>query len=405
MAACSFPQVKDSSDYSFHNQSETTLLSQVAHKARSIWATIFGITISPVLKVIDIARTLIGNVVRDLFFFPLKCSFIANLNFVKQLMKIEEDYYRSYWDPSKPLDPNLKDHGKVRALFDPPRDQEFSVQTKSGKEVKMTCRIYETKAKEGQYYNFVQVPGIFATISNNIGPTHSYFSSYINSCKNQSDLPPARFIVVSENNLNYKPESMEEAGYILKETLAALNKEFGEIDQVVAHSLGTILLASALKQTETDSTLPKHICFDRGPISVWEASKRKFFGIGCLLYLFVKMGRWDEDLEESIDLFCKRRNHKSSILITGAAQDHHFPGNANLVSSEKLKRNENVQRLLFDVPRQIFHQDAQHNLRPDLLNSNYLLCDTDYMQPSECLSDAIIRHSISRHYEEKQQIA
>ena len=71
--------------------------------------------------------------------------------------------------------------------------------------------------------------------------------------------------MISENNLNFKPATLDEAGFVLLETLKALRTEFGEIDQLVAHSLGNVFLANALKQADDpkEKLLPKHICLDR----------------------------------------------------------------------------------------------------------------------------------------------
>lgn len=375
----------------------------LAQKTQSIWDKIYDVTIGNLIKVIHILRNAIGSVVRNAFFFPLKWSVIANMRCVKEQLQIEEAYSRDFWDPSKPLDPNLKNHAEIREKFSPPVDRVFPIHLKDGRTVEITCRIIQTKAGGDHFYNFAQVPGIYTTISNNIGTTHSYLAAYLNEEKGGQPLPPARFIVISENNLNFKPANLDEAGFVLLETLKALKTEFGEIDQLVAHSLGNVFLASALKQASDPKLLPKHICLDRAPTSVWEASKKYFWGFGRVIYLLAKVGGWASDIEQDIFDFCKKWKEKPSILITGVIQDHHFSGSANLCLREKMKKLEHVDVLVFDPPRQIVHEKAHHNLRSDLLNPRYLVGESSFMKSTENLPEAIIRHSLFRI--EHQQIA
>jgi len=369
-------------------------LEEVVDKTRSVWGQIYTVTISTCLQIVPIIRQAIGSMVRDNFFFPLKCASIANTKLVKEQLKIEEDYYRDFWDPSKPLDPHLADHAKIREKFFLPEDRKFSIPLKDGRIAQITCRIIQTKMEGQDYYNFVQVPGIFATISNNIGALYPYLSAYLHAQKEEA-LPPARFIILSENNLDIKPTTLEESGFILLETLKALHREFGPTHQVVAHSLGNVFLASALKQMDDPSCLPQHICFDRGPTSIWEVSKHYCWGLGRLIYLFVKCGKWASDIEGDIVAFCKKWEHKPTLLVTGVVKDHHFSDSANLCFGEKIKKLEDVDVLVFNPPYQLVHDQAQHNLRPDFLNSRYLLGHSDFIGSSENLSEAIMRHSLA----------
>jgi len=382
---------------------DSSTLQGLAQKTQTICGQIFGMTVGNLIKIVHIIPNAIGVVVRDAFFFPLKWSVIANMQSVKDQLQIEETYARDFWDASKPVDPNLKDHAKIREKFDPPEDRIFPIELEDGRIVEMTCRIIQTKGGGENFYNFVQVPGIYNTISNNIGATHPYLAAYLNAEKDGQ--PPARFIIVSENNLNFKPATLDEAGLVLLETLKALRVEFGDIDQLVAHSLGTVFLANALRQADDPMFLPRYICFDRGPTSIWETSKKYFFGLGRVLYLFVSIGGWASDIEQDIVDFCQKWKEKPHFLVTGVIQDHHFSGGANLCLGEKIKKVEDIDVLVFDPPRQIVHEKAHHNLRPDLLNSRYLVKESNFLKPSENLTEAIIRHSLSTFEQQQRRTA
>ena len=152
-------------------------------KTQSIWARIYYAIIGVFSKIIQIARSSIGAVVRDAFFFPLRCPLIANRQQARKQLQIEDAYNRDFWDPKKPLDPNFKEQSKIREKFAPPEDRTLNIQLKDGKTVQITCRILQTKAKGVNCYNFVQLPGIYASISNTIGTIYPYLAAYLNSEK------------------------------------------------------------------------------------------------------------------------------------------------------------------------------------------------------------------------------
>ncbi len=100
-------------------------IEMVVQKTQSIWYQIYEGVTGNLLKVVHVARNAIGSVIRDAFFFPLKCARITNSETVQNLLQIEETYYRNFWDLSKPVDPALKSHARIRELFDPPEDRIF----------------------------------------------------------------------------------------------------------------------------------------------------------------------------------------------------------------------------------------------------------------------------------------
>lgn len=368
-------------------------LQGVAQRAQSIWGTLFYTLSNSVSRVVSVARGSIGAAICKAIFFPLKWGAIINQEDVKKQLKLEEAYCRNFWDPSKPLDPNCKDQAKIREKFKIPEDRTFPIQLREGQIGEITCRIIETKAQEGPFYNFIYISGVYATIDNNIG-IYPYLAAYLRAEKEGTPLPAARFIVVSENNLHFLPKSLDEAGLCLLETLKTLRKEYGEMDQVVAHSLGTVFLANALKYVEDLSVLPHNLLFDRGPKSLKEASKKYLWGFGRFIYFLMEIGKWAGNPEQEIVDFYQKWEVPPSLVVASVEQDHYFSGSANLSSGEKIRAIPQACFLVFNPPRQFAHAFAHHNLRTDYLNSCYLVEESDYIKPNERLSEAIIRNSL-----------
>lgn len=287
---------------SSHSASVSALLQTASPMERMIrcinflWGTLYGLTIGNVIKIWNLPRQLIGAVIRDLF-FPLKCSWIANMRSVREQLAIEENFSREFWNPAAPLDPNYAEQRKVRAEF-ALRDDRIPIQLPEGRTVHMTCRFIESRNHTpGQaHYNFVCFPGIYTNISNNISSIYPYLAAYISEKEVVPTTPPGRYIIMSANNMtylddrgqqqDYKPASLDEAGFIVMKTLEHLRSTYGQIDQIAAHSLGCILLANALKQTSYPSAnlTDRNIFYDRGPVSIWEISKKRFCGLGAGLF-------------------------------------------------------------------------------------------------------------------------
>ncbi|HSX37381.1 MAG TPA: hypothetical protein VLE95_00950 [Chlamydiales bacterium] len=383
-------------DQAFFEIDKEDAVESSARKTQTVWARLYGIACAPFITIVHILRSSIGAVIRDAFIFPLKCSWIARWEMVKNQMEIEEAYSRDFWNPAKPLDPNCQDQAKIREKFAPPVDKVFPIQLKNGKTVEITCRIMQTKNMSDKCYNFIQVSGLYSTIYNNITGIHPYLSAYLNAEEDDSQLPPARFIIISQNNINYTPADMDEAGWILLATLKLMQKEFGEIDQLVAHSLGTVFMSNALKQVNDPKCLPRNICLDRGPISSWEVSKKYLWGLGRLFYLFVEASGWTSDVEQNVVDFCQKWTDRPDLVITGVEKDHYFSGSANLCLGEKIRQIGKIHVLVFNPPLQFIHENAHHNLRPDFLNGTYLANESSFMAEHETLPGALIRHSLYR---------
>ncbi len=374
-------------------------VEDLAQKVQRIWDCLYDVTIGNLVRVVHVARSAMGAIIREVFFFPLS-SVLTQVQCIRdyyrmdEALKNEEAFYRDFWNSEKPIDPNLELHQDIRDLFLVPRDHHIPIELKNGTSVTITCRIIETKQQEGKFYNFVQVPGLYTTISNNIGTTHPYLAAYVKAARKEGEISPARFFVVSANNFNFKPSNLDEAGFVLVQALQALKRDFGQIDHVVAHSLGTVFLANALTQIQEEAMLPRHVCLDRGPRSTWEASKRYLWGFGVVFYCFAKCGEWASDLEEDLTRFYEKWKEKTpSLLVTGVIDDHHFAGEANLCLGKKLDSIPGLDRAVFKPPRQVVNERAHHNLMPSQLRARYLVQESRYMEPLENLSSAIIRHS------------
>jgi hypothetical protein len=373
--------------------STTSSLRVTPYSAPSILSQIYDHTVGNVLTIVSIPQSALGAVIRDAFFFPLKWSVIANIKSVRNQLEIEEQYSRDFWNAEKPTDPNLKHHAQIREKFEV-LEEHLSIRLPNGTEITLTYVIIQTKGATGSCYNFVHLPGIFTTIYNNIGTIHPYLAAYLDAQQSC----PARFFMISENNLNYKPATLDEAGWILLETLRALKAKFGTIDQLDAHSLGVVFMANSLKQVDDPAVLPQNIHFRSGPVSIYESSKKYFWGAGRMLYYLAAFGGWSEDLEEDIITFYKKwpKEKRPFLMISGVVQDHHFGGTANLCCGQKIKKLD-IDRVVFDPPRQVVHEHAHHNLRSDLLNSVYVIEGSSMINPGETLPQAVLRHSF-RNY-------
>jgi hypothetical protein len=125
-----------------------------------------------------------------------------------------------------------------------------------------------------------------------------------------------------------------------------------------------------------------------------EVSKNYFWGVGRLFYFLMEAGRWAGDPEQELVDFYQKWDETPSLVIACVEQDHYFSGGANLCSGSKIRTIPQACFLVFDPPRQFAHASAHHNLRTDFLNPRYLTEESDYMEPDESFSEAILRHSL-----------
>lgn len=358
-------------------------LNRTASKTRSLW---------------NLFRDWMGEFLRDAFFLPIPANPTPA---IQKGLKREEDFVAAFWNAGKATDLNYPYQEKIREIFTV-NDQPIKMLTTDGKLLQITCRIIEPKIKsDAKSYNCVHVLGNISTISNNIDTPYPYLAAYLEEKKKDPTLSPARFVLISQYDMQvdgapFKPRSLDEAGLILKKTLDTLYETYGEIDHLVAHSLGSIIFASALKHFEGDAkAFPQHIHFDRAPSSIEAASKTQSFG--SILHFLATLSGWSVDIgKELADFYLK--NPKVPCIVSGVKYDFYFPGPASLHEHKKIKEISQVKVLIFDPPHQLFHMRAHHGLRADLLNGHYLVdhSDRQFLREKEHLATASMRHTFQK---------
>ncbi len=350
-------------------------------------------------------RKAIGGAFRDMLFFPLHSK-------AEQAQAvIEKRFGADFWKTTAPLDLNYPYQDRIR--------KEFSVTNETiripvgDKEVALTYRMMLWKGNGNGHkpYNFVFIPGNFWTIESSISGVYPFLASYLLQKDQDKTLPPARFIVTTQYDIklrgagdaetDYKPETIDEAGYILRETLRQLHEKWGKIDHLFAHSLGTILFARALKQMPAkEDSLPTHLTLHCAPSSIHE--KRKQYWGGILLLQLAKLGKWDFDVETEVVKLCQREDRPKTIILSGVKQDHHFSG-ANLVYRDaigKLQERGALTVLKFDPHRGLTHQIGHHGMSCDKFHGGYVEAGSSaFIKEGEHYAHALVRHSIRQSAE------
>jgi hypothetical protein len=363
---------------------------------------------------IDFLKTNMSHYLRDKYFFALK-----NLPERKQMaLEGEIKYFYDFWDPKAPLDPNLPMQQRIRDSF-VMKDEVIEVYI-GGQRLAVTCRVVETKdiSPKQKPYNFVFVPGNLTNFHNNIILVYPFLASYLRMHDASDSLPPGRFIMTTQYEIRtiepdgskgiYSPESLDYVGTVLAEILEKINHKYGEVDQLMAHSLGTIIFSSCLKHLKK-AILPKHLLVHCGPSSLIEASKNiPILGKWGFLGKLASCVGWHVDLAEEIATFCKK-NPEVDITISGVLEDHYFKGDANLCKSPKmrdLKEKGLIKDLLtFCPPFQMFDAGAQHNLPFFFLVPNYLIdpSSSHFVDSNDRdFSQSIIRRSFPNYLKDQK---
>ncbi|MGC1878429.1 MAG: hypothetical protein WA678_03525 [Rhabdochlamydiaceae bacterium] len=388
---------------------ETTQDNTTLTKTEGISDRIWNATVGSSIRMWSFTQAAVGGKIRDIFFFPLN-----NLNNPAHLaqLAIEKKYAANFWKSDAPLDLNFPFQGRIRKEFEF-RNETVQL-TLPGKELFLTYRVIESRSKshsQSQYYNFVLVPGNVSTIDGNVVGIYPFLASYLDLKREDEDLLPGRFIIITQYDVEcamqnlprrkFQPETLEEAGVILKKTLEHLKQKFGAIDHLFAHSMGTILFAAASKQIgqESDPIFPKHLSLHCAPSSISETSKN-YWG-GSMLLALAKFSGWSFDIEKEIADLCQkyREDRQFSILVSGVKQDYYFPNQANLCLSKTvtdLNKKGVIDLLVFDLPQQVVHERAHHGLRIDWLHSNYLTGSSNFtfIEDGEQFAKALIRRSL-----------
>ena len=379
----------------------------------------------------------IGGIIRDTFFMPLFNKLPPE--WLLQLKK-EKEFFYDFWDPKSDLRPEFPRHKDIRNHFTY-RTDKIAV-TVLEKKLWVNCLVIESKKTDSsdEFYNFIQVVGNSSTIDSNIAQTYPFLASYLD----RKDAPPARFILISQYNIEseeklmpvYKIKTLQEGGFILSETLKSLEKTYGTLHQIFAHSLGCMIAAaslqyfheiaplrvqennifhpllqkiyklfveitvffnrcyeysiysltgrvtkivhknpSILKATQAFRSFPKNIHFDRGPSCIEELSKDKWGG-PRLMWL-AKLSGWDMDFgKEIFDFLQDTKEPTPSITLSSALQDHVFNGKASLSENPYILRlitEKKITSLLLDITQQCAHSNAHHSLSAGLLHRLHLI--------------------------------
>ena len=359
----------------------------------------------------------LGGVFRDAFYLPLFRT--LSLKDKEQIQK-EELYFANFWDPSKPVYPELSLHKEIKETFT--KKIELVTISIEGKKLGVNCLIIESNEdstlNEKTRYNFIHALGNFSKINNNIMSTYPFMSSYLKQKKENPNIPPARFIIISQydtieldgpqQNLTYKARTLNESGLILAESIKELAKRYGQANQLVAHSIGCVVLTSGLKYFDASSDyIPKHIHLDRGPSSILKMSHRAFGG--WIYFPLAFLTGWALDFGEEVASFCRKTsslrqgNYAPSILVSAVQHDHIFPEDTNLYQSpqiQTLRKNQEITVLPFTPPLQwIGNSRALHCASNAVFSSLHLPSeyeDQSFINPDETLSDAVIRRSLPK---------
>ena len=365
--------------------SSSTHINGIEERTKTVWERI---------------KLFIGGYIRDNFFWALN-SLTSEAQ--RNMLQEETAFFRDFWDRSVPFSPRWPER---REIIDTFTKKETSLDVNTSQRITVDCCSIEVEGVDMRepHYNFVVAMGNLSNIRNNIAGVYPFIKAYLAKRREDPTIPPARFILISQYDLkqgrtSYKPETIDQAGQILGSTLSSLHEKYGPIHQLVGHSLGAIVMGAALKHINR-SHLPRNIYFDRGPSSIYEASKNKLGG--SILYQLARVSGWDIDLGKEISEFCGSHPELPSIVISGVKKDHHFPGSAALTQSPRITRlatESTLDVVEFDFPGQDVHEMAQHNIGNDELNGyNLLPRDIERSRFSlgieESMAQAIIARSL-----------
>lgn len=273
----------------------------------------------------DFSFKFIGNSVIRPLFLPLAGDppkrlvekIKENRNKVEQFWKREVDQLYSITD--------------VRQIFFR-REEFFSVEI-NGKSLKIKVGIIETQAT-GNYQQIAFGLPNLSTVSSCHEGIHPLLSAYVEKHK-ESSLQPARFFLISAYDMTcegdqYDVESLDDSGLIFKMTLDEITTKYGNVDTVLVHSVSCFRLAAAVNHRFS----AKRVIVDRGPSSVEALSKIYFLGQIGLMPIARACG-WNLNVGNKLLEYLS--NSDSEVVIAGVADDHRFPGDANLCNHPSIR--------------------------------------------------------------------
>ncbi len=346
-------------------------------------------------KVWNSFKESIGGAIRNTFFLPL-----ANKLSIENQNKLRKEvlFYQDFWNPEKPLNPELPYQEAIRKNFVQKKESR-SIEA-NGKQLQIEYSIIESKNSLSlPAQNLVFILGNTSTLDNNIVTPYPFLASYLKKTEGLFFPAPLRIICISqyailENGEFYRAKTLDESGLILTETLKSISLEKGPIAQIVAHSLGTIILASALKYLSNEKDLlPSHLYFDRGPSSIELASYKKLGNwAGWVTHKLAQFSGWDLNLGFEIQKHLKNRKNQT-VILSEVPHDAHF-GGVSLPSSpylQDLKEDKGFYKIAFDFADQLQHLVSHHSKHNGFLNGYHLLPrNPEFLKNNESMSDKLM---------------
>jgi hypothetical protein len=356
----------------------------------------------------------ISRFMRDHFLFPL---ISATDSASKKILK-REDWFSSelFWN-STYNDVRFPKHQQIKEMFN--RYDQSIVIHECGKEIKVKCRILETKdcpkdSNEG-VLNHLIVQGNLSTLDNNIPALYPFLASYVTQKEQDAQLPPARFIMINHyhntvkddhqsQEERYLPGDVDEWTYVFKKCVESVVDTYGSLEMMSAHSLGNIPVVGHLnhvKPHEFTKLFPKVLFLSQGPSSTYEVSKNIPFEkypngwcylVGAFVYYLCKWTGWDVSLDATLTDFLAAvpndqdsvsKLKKCKVIITEVDKDYYFPGKASLCASDRLDNIDSrvsLYRMSFSPPLAWGVQRGHHNFNMGLLQRQDLVRECLHLQ-------------------------
>lgn len=334
----------------------------------------------------------IGASIRDSFFLPLFNKLSSEQ---QEKMNQEVSFVQDFWDCSQPLNPHLPAHEKIRKHYFS-KAEAFSIEVE-GRQLEVQCTVIEPRFPSSEPLNVLFCFGNLSTCSNNIMGAYPFLASSVASSEKDPSTPPLRLIFFSQYNIYengnvHKLRNLDEGGKILTALLKKIPEKVGPIAQIIAHSLGTIILSSALKYAaHEDGVLPLHLYFDRGPSSLENASKR-LGSKGKVALELAKISGWDIDLGQEIQKHLSDRPEQT-VYISHVMKDRYFK-NIGLSQSPwlaNLSEKQGFHKLCFNFTEQEYSNEAHHSFHNGFLDGHHLTPRRfDQLKNDENMADRIV---------------
>ncbi len=363
----------------------------------------------------------ISRYIRDHFIFPL----ISKTDpYSKEILK-REDWFSNdlFWNSPYP-DLRFPRHEQIKQTFD--RYEQDIVIREAGKEIKLKCRIIETKdaskSSKEDVLNHLIVQGNISTLNNNMPGVYPFLSSYLEEKERNPQMKPARFIVLTHyhhtvkdlktnNETTYLPGDIDEWMYVFKKTVEAVVDRYGQLEMMTGHSLGTLPVVGHLMHVndeEFKKLFPRTLFLSQGPSSVEKVTKKiplelesypwgwttlgLQYIVGKIVYYITKYSGWDISLDQILtERFSKlpqndeiaKKLKQCKVIVSEVDNDYYFPDKASLCSSDKLENVDDritLYRLTFNPPLSWGVKRGQHNFNLGLLQRRDLIKEKLHFQ-------------------------